>query len=336
MKSYQYFYLIFFTSPRIKIEQQNNLLKSADASSDDEGWLYTSASTPAAQQQQKHSATTANDCLNSIHSRGSVINHNSSEITDGIQSSAVSSSTATAPAIAQTAVVISSSKVSAILGDDSDKENKEILSSSANLTKIHLALNTHNTTFSACTTSVIESSSSSSVASSSSSSNNSSVASSNDMLTEATTTSTSSKTNATQILNTFVTQRNEKMEGSYFNNNTSTSIENNIENCHSNNSNNNTASYKTVAQFVITNQKRNEHKHNYTNSSTITKTSLAANSHKSQRYETSTQLVHQHPLPTSQVTAATSSLSSAASSTTASVLATTYVDVTNGSLEKFS
>lgn len=152
------------------------------------------------------------------------------------------------------------------------------------------------------------------------------------MLTEATTTSTSSRTNATQILNTCIAQRNEKMEGSHFNSN---SIENNIENCRNNNSKKKTASYKTVAQFVITNHKRNEHNHNYTNSSMTTKTSLAANSHNnSQRYETSTQLVHQHPLPASQqIIAATSSLP-LTTSTTASVLPAASVDVTNGNLEK--
>ncbi|XP_046808812.1 serine-rich adhesin for platelets isoform X2 [Lucilia cuprina] len=197
----------------------SDLLKSADVSSDDEGWLYTSAPV-ATNQQQQHTFGGGIESLNSPHISRGIAAGTSNEIhviDGGIQSSAVSSSTAGGTSVAAAVAL-----ASAILADDSDKENKEAACTTS-LTQI--LLNT-NQTFVASTT-VVDSNSSSSnsgsdtntsntqqqtatcrsnpTGSSSSSSITSSSYSSNDRLTEATTT-TSTKTITTQILKYPTTQ----------------------------------------------------------------------------------------------------------------------------------
>ncbi|KAM7358225.1 klarsicht isoform 2-T3 [Cochliomyia hominivorax] len=196
---------------------QTKLLKSAEVSSDDEGWLYTSA--PVATNAATTTTTTFGgiESLNSNHFSRGIVTSNEIHIIDGIiQSSTVSSSTTNATSVVLSAVNATDAAASAIgIVDDSDKEIKEACTSS--LTQIRL---TTNQTFVASTTVVDSNSGSSSDSISdcntnpatavacannprgsrgSSSSITSSSYSSNDRLTEATTT-TSTKTITTQIL----------------------------------------------------------------------------------------------------------------------------------------
>ncbi|XP_058987566.1 klarsicht protein isoform X2 [Musca domestica] len=199
---------------------QTKLQKSAEVSSDDEGWLYTAST----QQHQPRSVDVVDiESLNSDHiSRGiSAVSselysydhlaitsaHPSPQPPGSIQSSTVSSSTSTAVV----AATVAASLGCAIYGDaDSDKENKEAVATTTTATTLHLQSATATTTVQDTdvivnataepnNSTVKESSSSSSA---SSSSITSSSCSSNDMLTEATTTTTtgvSIKTSATKI-----------------------------------------------------------------------------------------------------------------------------------------
>ncbi|XP_053955313.1 klarsicht protein isoform X2 [Anastrepha ludens] len=87
---------------------KHHLLKSADASSDDDGgWLYSSVLPPQMNElpsecANKGSSDKSNNCITTI-------------VIDGVQSSAVSSTTA----------VTTTTTAIAIISDDSDKENKE-------------------------------------------------------------------------------------------------------------------------------------------------------------------------------------------------------------------
>uniref|UniRef100_A0A1I8M352 Uncharacterized protein n=1 Tax=Musca domestica TaxID=7370 RepID=A0A1I8M352_MUSDO len=198
----------------------SDLQKSAEVSSDDEGWLYTAST----QQHQPRSVDVVDiESLNSDHiSRGiSAVSselysydhlaitsaHPSPQPPGSIQSSTVSSSTSTAVV----AATVAASLGCAIYGDaDSDKENKEAVATTTTATTLHLQSATATTTVQDTdgivnataepnNSTVKESSSSSSA---SSSSITSSSCSSNDMLTEATTTTTtgvSIKTSATKI-----------------------------------------------------------------------------------------------------------------------------------------
>uniref|UniRef100_A0A1I8PK09 Uncharacterized protein n=1 Tax=Stomoxys calcitrans TaxID=35570 RepID=A0A1I8PK09_STOCA len=241
----------------------SDLLKSAEVSSDDEGWLYTAS---GRHQQQ---STTAHDSLNSNHiarvisstASGDFHGYDLTSAAGSIQSATVSSSTACTSAVGST-----------ILGDaDSDKENKQ---AALGLTKIHnspVASPTTSTTFVVVTTSLLDSeescsalkehSSGASVARSSScavgassssrsSSITSSSCSSNDMLTEATTTTTSMKSNATKIRSKPQHKQHQRREmelqinnnhgnGHHHKSPTSTTKQHNIVNNTNNNNNNN-------------------------------------------------------------------------------------------------
>ncbi|XP_037950982.1 putative uncharacterized protein DDB_G0277255 [Teleopsis dalmanni] len=109
----------------------SDLLKSADASSDDdEGWLYTTAPPAVTATQATIAAATVTDndldCLDSTSANSTL---NSSIVADGIQSSTVSSSTG--ETISTNVTAAAGTSAIAIISDDSDKENKEALAAIA-------------------------------------------------------------------------------------------------------------------------------------------------------------------------------------------------------------
>ncbi|XP_073839082.1 klarsicht isoform X6 [Musca autumnalis] len=261
---------------------QTKLLKSAEVSSDDEGWLYTAAS----QQQQQHQPRSVDvvdiESLNSNHiSRGIsavsselysydhlAISNNAAAAPGSIQSSTVSSSTSAAIV----AATVAASLGATIYGDgDSDKENKEAVcattTTTTNLTTIHLQTSAAATTtvhdtdviVNATTTITTEPNNSavkeSSSGSSSSSSITSSSCSSNDMLTEATTTTTtgvSIKTSATKIRSKY--HQRQEMELQINNNHGNDHHQYNNNN---NNNNNGKSPTSTSMQHIVSNSNNN-------------------------------------------------------------------------------